>query len=163
MIIGTMAAVGLAVLSLALVYGRHGEWTGVLAASALGLVWLSGLWRGWHWLTGAGLFGFAALAAWGMWLGLPAAWLLAGIIAALAAWDLAHFTRRLELPGHQVVNRAALVRAHLQRSGVALGLGLLLGGIALALPLGLNLGWALLLGLLAVFGLAGLIRLIRWL
>lgn len=161
MIIGAMAAVGLAALSLALAYGGHGEWGGVLAGSVLGLVWITGLWRRWHWLTGAGLFGVAVLAAWGMWLGLPAAWLLAGVIAALAAWDLAHFARRLELPGHPVVNRAALVQAHLQRSGLAVGLGLLLGGIALALTLDLNLGRALLLGLPVIFGLAGLMRLIR--
>ena len=155
-----IAAVALAALSLALIYGWHGEWGGVLAGSALGLVGIAGLWR-WRWLTDAGLFGYAAAAAWGVWLELPAAWLLAGLIAALAAWDLVHFARRLDLPGSQVVNRAALVRGHLQRLGLAAGLGLLLGETALALSLDLTLGWALLLGLLAIFGLGGLVGLIR--
>jgi hypothetical protein len=158
---GTMVAVALAWLILTLTYGRNGEWGGVLASSGLGLLWITGLWQRWYWLADAGLIGFAGAAGWGIWLDLPAPWLLAGMVAALAAWDLARFARRLELPGRQTVNRAALVRAHLQRLGLAAGLGLLLGETALALTLGLNLGWALLLGLLAVLGLAGLIGLIR--
>lgn len=159
---GAIAAVLLATLSLGLTFGRNGEWAGALAGSGLGLVWITGLWRRWYWLADAGLAGFAGAAAWAIWLDLPAApWLLPGMVAALVAWDLGRFARRLELPGRQIVHRAGLIRSHLQRLGLAAGLGLLLGETALGLTLELSLGWALLLGLLAISGLAGLIRLVR--
>lgn len=127
---------------------------------ALGLLWLIGQWRGWRWSASPGLIGLTGLAAWGVWAQLPAPWLLFGLVAALAAWDLAQFSQRLQ-QAHQVIGEAALIRVHLQRLLIMAGLSLLLGEIALAVRLDFNLGWALLLGLLLILGLSRVTNLIR--
>jgi hypothetical protein len=127
---------------------------------ALGLLWLIGQWRGWRWSASAGLISLTGLAAWGVWSQLPAPWLLFGLVAALAAWDLARFSQRLQ-QARQVIDEASLIWAHLQRLLIIAGLGLLLGEIALAVRLEFNLGWALLLGLLLILGLSQVTNLIR--
>jgi hypothetical protein len=97
------------------------------------------------------------MAAFGAWQGLPAAWMLAGVVAALAAWDLDHFDQRLRGAG-LIPRRAELLRAHLRQLALAAGAGLLLGGIALGVRLELTFGWVVLIGALAIVGVSGLIR-----
>ena len=135
-----------------------GGWPALSAvAILLGLAWLLGRWRGWGWVSSAGLLSFAAAAAAGVWLDFGAGWMLAGLVAALCAWDLDHFARRLEgVPwdGAAVARRRALERRHLLRLLGVATVGLLLAVVALQATIRLTFIPAFLLGLLVLVGLS---------
>lgn len=157
-----LASGSMALATLALVLGcaANGFWLGALVAVLLGALWLAGWPRGWDWANPLALVGNVTTAALGVWLG-GAPWaLLLGVVATLAAWDLCHFAAQLRHTP-QVIGEVALVTAHLRRLGVATGAGLLLGGLALTLRLGLSFGPALALLLLAGLGLRALGRAIQ--
>jgi hypothetical protein len=147
---------GLATFVLALGYAGQALWAGVGIAAAIGLLWLAGDWRGWDWVAEPCLVGWVSLAAFGVWQGLPAGWMLIGVVAALAAWDLGHFAMRLRNAG-AIPQAAEMMRAHLRRLAVVAAAGLLLGGIALGIRVELTFGWAILAAALAVIGLSRLI------
>jgi hypothetical protein len=153
--------IGVAAISLALGYAWASLWPGSGLTLALGLLWLAGQrlpWRGWPDLGLVALLGAATAGAVQT---LPAGWLLVGTVAALAAWDLAHFERRLRAGTPTIRDEDLLRRAHLRQLAGVTGLGLLLGWLALNLELKLGLGWAIGLGLLAIIGLGQLIRATR--
>jgi hypothetical protein len=149
------ACAGTAALALALGYAGQALWAGASLCVAIGLVWLAQS-RGAHWATDACLAGWVGLAAFGAWQGLLAGWMLLGLVAALAAWDLDHFAERLRAAGH-VAQRTELTRAHLRRLAIVVGMGLLLGSIALGVRYELTFGWALLVAALAIYSLSRLI------
>jgi hypothetical protein len=151
----TLLCAGLATLALALGYAGLALW-GVGVAVAIGLLWLAGDWRSWDWAADVCLAGWVSLAAFGTWQALPAGWMLIGVVAALAAWDLGHFAVRLRSAG--AIPPAELTRAHLRQLAIVAAAGLLLGGIALGIRVELTFGWALLTAVLAVIGLSRLMR-----
>ena len=153
-IAGTCA--GVATLALAISYAGQALWAGAGLSAAIGLLWLAGQWRGANWVADACLAGWVGLAAVGAWQGLAGGWMLLSVVAALAAWDLAHFAERLRGAGH-VASRAELTRAHLTRLAIVAGIGFLLGGIALGVRLELTFGWALLVAALAIYSLSRLL------
>jgi hypothetical protein len=134
-------------------YTLSALWLGSVIILALGLVWLVGQQRQVKWLVDLGLIAFTAIAAFGVWWSVAAGWMLFGTVAALAAWDLAHFARRLE-QADQVAAEARLRQAHLQQLLLIVGLGFGLGGVALGIQLKMNLGWGIALGLLVTIGLS---------
>jgi hypothetical protein len=148
---------GLATFTLALGYANQALWIGAGIDVAIGLLWLAGDWRGWDWVAGLCLAGWVGLAALGVWQGLPAGWMLIGVVAALAAWDLGHFAARLRTAG-TITRPAELTRAHLRQLAIVVAAGLLLGGIALGIRVELTFGWAILTAALAIIGLSSLIR-----
>jgi hypothetical protein len=152
-------AIGLATLPLALGYAIGGRWIGAGVSVAVGCLWLIGLRRGWSGTDTLGLVGFTGLATVGVLLALAAPILLAGQVAALAAWDLDRFAERMRSAG-RVEDAADLTRAHLVRLLAATGTGLVLGSVALGMQLPLSFGWALLLAALIILGLS---RAIGWL
>ncbi|MBN1219770.1 MAG: hypothetical protein JXM69_12645 [Anaerolineae bacterium] len=149
-------SIGLAAASLAIGYGLPSLWLGVTGVAALGLLWLTALWRNWPSMTTPLAVCFIGLTTYGTWQGVAIGWLLFSLVATLAAWDLAQFTHRLQGVG-QIEEKARLQRTHLQRLLVVAGLGLLAGGVALSFQIKLDLGWIILLGLLTVIGLGRVI------
>jgi hypothetical protein len=145
-------SVALAALAVALGYGLGSRWTGAAIALAAGGLWLAGWWRRQDGVESAGLIVFTGLAAFGIWLELGAGWMLLGLVAALVAWDLAPFERRMA-GADRVQGQEAIERRHLARLGLVTGLGCLLALVALGIELRLTFLPALLLGLLAVIGL----------
>jgi hypothetical protein len=152
----TLLSASLATFALALGYANQSLWGGVGIAVVIGLLWLAGDWRGWDWAAEPCLAGWVALAAFGAWVGLTAGWMLLGVVAALAAWDLGHFAARLRGAG-AIPPPSELTRDHLRRLAIVAGAGLLLGGIALGIRVELTFGWALLAAALAIIGLSRLI------
>jgi hypothetical protein len=166
-------AIGLATGALALGYAANGEWLGGALMILIGaLLWIAQR-RRWsrsaslhlahdsqrapNLINGtAGLIVFTASAALGLLRGASTFAMLVGTLAALAAWDLDHFERRLRT-AQRVEAQGALIRAHLRRLSIVAGLGLTLGGIALSVQVEITFGWALLLGLLAFLALSGVI------
>ena len=153
--ISTMAAA----LALAAGYGPS-RWGGALSIGAMGLLWLLGQRRHAEWLASPMLAIFVGAAVLGMWWGAPGVLMLMGVVAALAAWDLDHFTQRLT--SVKVGEDARTCeRGHIRRLLSVVGLGLLLGAIALVSQVRLGLGLVALLGLLAILGLGGAVRFLR--
>jgi hypothetical protein len=149
----------LAASSMALAYGLAGLWIGVGLLAALGLLCLVGQWRSWGWVLSAGLVLFVTAATLGLWLSLPTGWMLAGVVAALSAWDLNRFARRLKRAGH-VESARELEQSHLWRLLAVDALGAAVAAATLGLRIELGFGAAFLLGLIAVLALS---RAIGWL
>ena len=145
--------------SLALVYQLGGQAVLALGLLGFGLFWALAQWRGWDWFSSLGLAGTAAAAAGGVWLGLPAGWMVAAAVAGLLGWDLAGFRQRLALAA-STDDLPALTRRHLLSVGLTASIGLALAAAALLVDLRIPLGWTMLLALLAVLGVA---RLVSWL
>jgi hypothetical protein len=156
----TLISIGLATVGLALGYSLSGLWAWTPLVVIAGLLWLAGQWYDRERFTSVGLLLLVGAAAWGVWQGAGAGWMLAGVVAALVAWDLDHFFHQLKRGG-QVENVAEIKYSHLQRLFVIAGLGLLLAGVALSIQIELNFGWALVLGLLATASLSWIIGLTR--
>lgn len=152
-----VAAIGLATLPLAASYAWHAEWAWVAFIVLVGLLWLTEVKHGQRWLPTFGLLSFATLAAIGIIWTFSAFWLLTSLVAALCAWDLSHFSHRLNDIA-DIRHQAQYIRAHLQRLGMIAALGWLLGLIALNLRLTVGFISALALAFLVMISLSGIIR-----
>ncbi|MBN2389357.1 MAG: hypothetical protein JXR84_01455 [Anaerolineae bacterium] len=175
-----------ATAALALGYGLYGEPFGVLIFVALGLLWLVGQRYALQAFAGLGMLGFTIGALHGTLYGVQSGWMLAGITAALVAWNLHHFIQHLrvnerdeadsvdaeertqaevradaEADAEADAKARALERLHLQRLGIVSGLGLLLGALALTVRLTLGFGVIVALGLVAIYGLSRLVHYLR--
>jgi hypothetical protein len=154
-----MAFTLLASICLAVGYLHDRQAALALALLVLGLLWVLAQWRGWDWASGLGLAATAGVAAAGAWLGLPPGWMIAAAVAALLAWDLAGFRRRLALAA-PTDDLPALTHRHLASAGLVAGIGVLLAAAATLVELRFPLGWTMLLALAAALGTA---RLVGWL
>ena len=152
--------IGLAAIVLAMGYAVGGAWKFSPILLAMGVLWWFGLKRHWNLFASAALVGFVVAAALGLWEGLPAGWMLVGAVAALSAWDLDYFARRLRSV-ERVEMRLALERLHILRLVSADGLGLLLAGMALAVQYKFSFDAVLVLGLVAVLGLSQMVSYLR--
>jgi hypothetical protein len=146
------ASLFLAAAFLSLAYGLGGLWQAIPV-----LLFIAGGW-GWasrkilEWPAPLGLVLFVIASAIGLWLFATPGLILPGMIAALAAWDLAHFLRRTHAV-HRIEEAARLERIHMLRLGAVIGVGGLFGAAALLLRLSFSFGITFLVGLLAIFGL----------
>lgn len=136
------------------------RWPWLLVTGGLGLLWLAGYWRDWLWAAPLGLAGLAMAAAAGLLQAFGPGWMVFGLVAALCAWDLhylVHTLRNLE----PAEDHRALERAHIRRLLAVAGLALALGAVALSIELRLTFFVALLLGLLAAWGLGRAVGFLR--
>jgi hypothetical protein len=102
---------------------------------------------------GSVMFIFVVIAAaLGILAEMPSLAMLVAILAALAAWDLNAFQARLALAPKDE-KTLALEKAHLLRLGWVLGAGLFLSLAGLLVQIRLSLLWAMLLGVVVVFGI----------
>ena len=146
-------SLGVAAAALGLGYWLVGAWLGTFVAVAAGLFQLFGKWRDWRWAGSVAFILFAGTAAMGVRLGAEASWMLLGVVAAIATWDLDHFYLRLEFAPSDEVARN-LERHHLLRLLIVVVLGLALGAAALNIRASFGFGTAVVLGLLAILGLS---------
>lgn len=96
----------------------------------------------------------------GLWQGMRPIYALVGGAAALAAWDLYHYRRRLDQVD-RLEEPALLVRAHVIRLAGAVGLGVIAGMVGLNVRIQVGLGSILLVSLILVLGLSRVIRFLR--
>lgn len=145
----------------ALGFGLQGLWVDMLVSLAMTVLALfaeARLRR--RPLAGITFAAFSLLGVVGLLRGLPG---LAGLVifgAALVAWDLHHFVRRLQQVD-RVEAPGELVRAHVQRLFVVVGLGLVAGGLALYVRIDFGLTGIALLSLVLVFSLSRVVRHLR--
>jgi hypothetical protein len=134
---------------LALPAAAQGQWTLTLVVLSTGAGWGGAYWLGRRWLSPLAFLILVGCAVVELWRNVPAAWLVAGVAVALAAWDLDGFAARLARYEPRP-DRKQLVKNHLGRLLGVIGLGLILGEVALALRLALSLGEVAAVGLLAI-------------
>lgn len=154
MIFGALiVSVVLAVSTLAGAYAGAGLWMPAALIVILGVPVIVAQRMGKGWVVSLTAVLLASAAAVGAWMELYRWLLLIGLIAALSAWDLDAFARRLSSVD-AVEQEQALKRRHLQRLLVVDALGLLLGVSALTVQIRLSFGLALVLALIALVGLS---------
>ena len=137
-------------------YALLGTWIPAVVLACVGLIWILAQWRHMTWFASVGLVAFTLVAGFGVWVGLPAGWMLAGVIGGLLAWDLSEFLNRLRGIGEE--DRRAISNPHLARLGIMLLVGLTLSSGALMIQVSFTFEWAIFLVLFSVWGISLLVR-----
>lgn len=122
-----------------------------------GLVWLFAETQRWRWFASLGFLACVAAAGYGLWIGAPSGWMLAGALGALIAWDLSDFLRRLTsaAPEDEV---SGLARRHLIRLAIVTATGLALSLAGMFLRLQFSFEWAAFLAILSALGVSLLVK-----
>jgi hypothetical protein len=154
------ASIGLAAVCLAVGYAQQAVWSGALAIAVGGCLWLVALWRRWRWADAVGLSLSTGAAAAGLWLGAGATWMLAGLIAALSAWDLDEMVRSLRSV-ERIDGEKALERQHLLSLLVVDVLGFGLAFLALNVRIRFSFGVIVVLVLLLILALSRMVNIVR--
>jgi hypothetical protein len=131
-------------------------WLGMALLLLATLGWAGGRWR-YDWADNAGLLLFMLCLAYAAWLDVAAYWLISGVAAALAAWDLGHFESRL-LAQATEENEAVLWEAHWRALVVALVAGTAVSVAAMFIRVELSFWPAFGLALFVVVALSRLLR-----
>jgi hypothetical protein len=153
-------ALSLAIGALALGYASTGVWQAALLVVVPGLLAIAGRLFSRRWATDLAFAVFVVLAAAASSMGAAPFWLLFGVAAALAVWDLQHFTFRIEnaclLDGEH-----DLARRHLVRCASVILAGLILACLGLLVRINLGFVLVVVLSSLMVLGLAQSLRFAR--
>jgi hypothetical protein len=145
----------------ALGFGIRGLWVEMVVALGFTAMAIYAEHSSWsERLAGPSLAGFAVLGGGGLLRGLPTLLGLITVAAALISWDLHYFRQRLAKVDH-IEAEGALVKEHLQRLFVVVGLGVAAGGLALLIRVSYGAGILFLLGLILVFGLSRAVSYLR--
>ena len=126
-----------------------------------GALWLIAVWKCWRWFAFIGLIFNLLAAALGLWLfNFPPGWMFAGAIGGLLAFDLTYFWDQVRFVNSDE-ERRGLERRHLLRITVLAILGMTMASLAMLIKLQFTFEWALLLAIVAAFGMIQLVVWIR--
>lgn len=160
----------IAVLALSVGIGITIAWPPALIPVLFGAAWFAGQLRIARLKPGKGaegigpanlmLFFFLGGCVVGVLNAAPGWLMLLAAVAALGAWDLDHFLRRMSSV-ERVEFTSGLGRNHLRRLGMCEVLGLLAGLPALFLRINLSFGWVALLVLVAVITISQIVMYVR--
>jgi hypothetical protein len=143
------------VASLVMGYNAAGLSEPTRGILAFGALWAFAQFQRWRWFPSIGLFAALIGAGYGLWIGLPSGWMLAGALGALFAWDLSDFERRLRASAPE--DAPALVRRHLLRLGVLAAAGLVYSLLGMIYWWKFSLEWVGCAAILSVLGVSLLI------
>lgn len=150
-------AISLSALVVAVSSALVNFWTGALLALLLGLAWLYTSYRRNPGLStpcfGGLAFLYILLSLYGV---LPVV-VFGGFIAALAGWDLTRFNARLAAMTSGS-SKVQVTRLHLQRLGMALGIGTAVGLASILIHIQVRFALIFFLGLFTVVALAYALR-----
>jgi hypothetical protein len=149
-----------AALGFALACIQRGHVIPAALALTVSVVWIGLEWRRKNPPASLFLVGFTLANAWGASAALPAFWLILSQSAALAAWDLSAFLKRMRAV-QRIENPTRLQNNHLLRLGLLLGSGFALAELTMVWQIRLSFWAAFALGGLLIFGLARLVGLLR--
>jgi hypothetical protein len=122
-----------------------------------GALWLIAIWQRWRWFAYVGIVFNMLIAALGLWLlNFPPGWMFAGAIGGLLAFDLTYFWHRVRFID-SAEERRGLETRHLIRITFLTILGMTLASLAMLIKLQFTFEWALLLVLVAAFGMIQLV------
>ena len=105
--------------------GDYARWLVLLP-----IIWIFAHFRKWYWFSSVALVIIILAAAYGVWQGFPAVWMLLGAVGGLLGWDLSDFARRLSYASPMDDTRPMEIR-HLERAGIVAALGLSLALISI--------------------------------
>ena len=142
------SCIGLTTAGLVLGYAWVGWWPGSLIWLVCGGLWVYGQYLKWDSLAPLGFVIFTLGAVFGLLLKQPPHLLLLVVTAALSAWDLDYFSRRIN-SAERVEQAAEIERLHLRRLLLVDGAALALAGGALLIRAHLSFAIVFWLGLLA--------------
>jgi len=125
-----------------------------------GIAWFIAEWNRVRWFDSVGLLITVAVAAYGLWLDLPAGWMLAGAMGALIAWDWSEFQHRIRLSALDDDTRGLETR-HLFRLMIVVASGLAFSLTGLYVRLEFSFEWTAFLALLAALGMTQLVSRLR--
>jgi hypothetical protein len=146
-----------AVLLISAAFILANYWVGLPLVIVIGGIWLVGVWHSRSWLTTLGLVGMVMVTAVGAVLGLSPILLLTGVALAVFAWSMGNVARLLNAVS-DVRDESSLIKTHVQWTGGVIGLGWLLGLIALNGQFSLKFGWVMGLGVVIVLALSWFVR-----
>ena len=154
--LAVVSCVVLGIGSLAWEFGRVGLEPVSIGLTVFGAVWLFSLWRKWDWFSSLSLFVAVFAASIGFWFELNRAWMIAGAVFALFAWDMTEFRRRMR---HIAMDDdlRGLERRHIARISLVTLAGLFLVTLALFLQLRFTFEWGVLLVVVIALGIAQLV------
>lgn len=153
-------AVGLATLCITLPFLLNADWLSVVVALILAGLWIGVPPHGYDWTSALGLVGFTLLAAAGTVRYDALLWMLPGIIAAVAAWDLSQLTQRLTIDG-EVRQQSDFLRTHFWQLGLTLAASWLLALLATRIQIQLTFLWALVIVSILVLSLRQVVKMAR--
>ncbi len=87
----------------------------------LGVLWVLAYLGRLAWFGAVGFLIAFSAASYGVWIGLPAGWMMVGAVGALIAWDGADFEHRLRMATPPISTPGALRRRHLLRLAILAG------------------------------------------
>jgi hypothetical protein len=152
--------IGISSLTLAFGWTQAGFPAMGLVLLILATLWLAALKRNLAWASALGFATLTVFSALGVTRGLSFFFALAGILGGMVAWDLEHFSRRLESAAVED-DRAALQRRHFFQLAVILLIGVGMAYLALAVQIRLQFGLAVGMALVAIGGLGALVNWLR--
>jgi hypothetical protein len=152
--------IGLGSAALAAGYTLLGLWSFAGVAVGLTAFWYAGIYYEWGWANGIAFLAFWGLAVAGAVYGVGVIWLASGLVAALAAWELSNFTKRMQpFPHNDMLDLIA--RRHLWRLLTVSLVSTVLVIISLGFQLSLPFGWAFVRALVALLGLSQAVGYLR--
>lgn len=125
----------------------------------VGLIWLAAIWRSSYWFAYIGMTCLTVGAGLGILLDLPMIWMLPGLVCGVLAWDLSAFHQQVHFVEKE--DRTQVVRLHLRRLGMFVGLALALSTGSQLLRSRLRFEWVVLLVLLGVWGISLMVKWLR--
>ena len=153
-------SIGLAGVSLSVCFLLVDSFSLAALATVLMSVWWVGISFSWRWLHGLELLAFWGLTVVGVMLEVGVIWLAFGLVAALTAWELGSFSRRMAAyPPSDDLEQIA--RGHHLRLLLVSMTSIGLIAAALGLQLRLPFGWAFVLALLALIGFSQVVGYLR--
>jgi hypothetical protein len=154
------ASIVLATGVLALGYGLVGWWLGAILVVAAGVIWGIGVWRRWKWTAYLSFIFPIGAAAVGYWLGMRHLFMLFGVCASLAAWDLDRFQWRFRSLKHDEAIMA-MEKVHIYRLSLVIGAGLLVSVVGLQVNVKPAFGIVLVTSMLMIIALNRALSLFR--
>jgi hypothetical protein len=131
-----------------------------IGIALLGLIWIIATTRKLLWGTASafGIFTFISVVS--IWGGVSAWLSLACVICSLVVWDLTKFSRRLNMT-KALDDRRKMERGHFIHLGLVIGVSILGFAATTSLRITLTFGGAVVLALLAAWGIGALVYRLR--
>ena len=152
--------VAIAAAAMALPFALNGGWLWAAVAAAVGIFWIAVPAHSYGWTPSLSLVALTLLGAAAVLRFSAIYWVLPGLLAALAAWDLCALTQRLATT-EDVRDQTSFLRAHLIQLSAVLISAWILGLLALQVSIPVGFLWALALILLLVLSLGFVVRAAR--
>ena len=153
-------SIALTTTSQILGYAYTGLWFWAGLILILGVLWIKESKQQRDWTASLFLIGFLGTAAGGVYQKGAAGWMLLSVIGTFTAWDVQHFTYKLQFaPSAEAVKK--LEAAHFRRLLIVNCVGFALAGIPLMVTLNITFGTILFLTAFAIVFLSRVILFIR--